>query len=77
MVGWLLFTWILFAGDVIDTVGGVVSIVNVIDVVAVLPALSIACAVMVCGLNDSVVDGVNDQDVVPLAVTYGLLSIFT
>ena len=60
-----------------DTVGGVVSIVNVIDVVAVFPALSIACTVTVCGLKDSVVGGVNDQEVVPLAMTYGLLSIFT
>ena len=55
--------------------GGVVSTVIVIeDDVAMLPALSVACAVIVCEPDDKV-DGVYDQDVVPVAVTYDPLSI--
>ena len=59
-----------------DTVGGVVSTVNVIDVVATLPALSVACAVTVCDPDDKA-DGVYDQEVVPVAETYALPSILT
>ena len=59
-----------------DMVGGVVSTVNVIDVVATLPALSVACAVTVCDPDDKA-DGVYDQDVVPFVETYALPSMLT
>ena len=77
MVGWLLFIWVLFRGDVIEMTGAVVSTINVTeDVVATLPALSVACAVTVCDPDDKA-DGVYDQEVVPVAETYALPSILT
>ena len=67
----------LLAGDVIDMVGGVVSTVNFIeDVVATLPALSVACAVTVCDPDNKATE-VYDQEVVPLAEKYALVSILT
>ena len=60
-----------------DTDGGVVSTMNFIEnVVAVLPALSVACAVTVCDPDDKM-KGVYDQDVVPFAGTYVPPSILT
>jgi hypothetical protein len=53
-------------GAVIETVGAVVSIVIVIDVVAVLPALSVTRAFIVCETCVRVAV-VNDHEVVPVA----------
>ena len=77
MAGLPVFTWALFEGDVIDTVGGVVSTVNVIEgVTAMFPALSVALAVMIWD-PDERIGVVYDQVVVPLARVYVPLSMLT